>query len=274
MLKKIYKTLVSAVDRIAGDEIFMYAAQGSFYIITASIPFMMLFLALLKFIIPITEAEAVRMVGSLVPNALKSFAETVIKELFAKSTAIISITGVTAVWSASRGVAAVERGVKKVYRIKEHKNLFLDIVFSVFHTILFLAAILITLVIMVFGGTVYSIANRYFGWLIKLEQIFGEVHEVMLFIGFSVFFTFVYKVFAGRGAKLREQIAGSLFTALGWFVFSFIFSVYVENFANYSYVYGSLTVIVLMMLWLYSCMVILLLGAEINMFVNKRKERL
>ena len=66
MLKKVYKEVSSAVGRITSDDIFMYAAQSSFYIITASIPFMMLFLALLKFIIPITEAEVILLVKSIV----------------------------------------------------------------------------------------------------------------------------------------------------------------------------------------------------------------
>lgn len=271
MLKKMYKTIATIFERITADEIFMYAAQGSFYIITASIPFMMLFLALLKFIVPITEQEAIAMVKSIVPGVLQTPVETVISELFSKSTAIISITGITAVWSSSRGIAAVERGVKKVYKAAEKKNFFVGVAFSVFYTLLFLMAILITLLLMVFGGTIYTFASERIGWIMKIENILGEVQEIMYFVGLSVFFTFAYRVFAGKGAKFKDQIWGAMFTTFGWFAFSYIFSIYVENFANYSYVYGSLTVLVLMMLWLYSCMIILLLGAEVNVYINERK---
>lgn len=271
MLKKMYKTIAVIFERITADEIFMYAAQGSFYIITASIPFMMLFLALLKFIVPITEQEAIAMVKSIVPGVLQPPVETVISELFSKSTAIISITGITAVWSSSRGIAAVERGVKKVYKAAEKKNFFVGVAFSVFYTLLFLMAILITLLLMVFGGTIYTFASERIGWIMKIENILGEVQEIMYFVGLSVFFTFAYRVFAGKGAKFKDQIWGAMFTTFGWFAFSYIFSIYVENFANYSYVYGSLTVLVLMMLWLYSCMIILLLGAEVNVYINERK---
>ena len=258
MLKKIAKAAVSAFSRITADEIFMYAAQASFYIVTASIPFM-------------TEAEAVGMVQALVPGMLRSSVETIIRELFIKSTAIISITGVTAVWSASRGIAAVERGVKKVYKTKKDKGFFKSIAFSVFYTVLFIIALLATLLLMVFGGTIYSFASEHWHWLVKMEKWMGGARELMYFLGLSIFFSFVYRVFAGKGSKVKNQIFGALFTTMGWFLFSYVFSIYVENFANYSYVYGSLTMLVLMMLWLYSCMIILLLGAEVNVYMNNRK---
>ncbi len=271
MLRKTCKTVMAVFNRITVDEIFTYAAQASFYIITASIPFMMLFLALLKFIVPISQAEAVAMVRSLLPGVLREPVETVIGELFSKSTAIISITGITAVWSASRGIAAVERGVKKVYKTTKKRNFAMDVVFSVVYTILFLIALLATLLLMVFGGTIYGLLSESFAWLTRAEKMLGGAQEFMYFIGLSVFFALVYRVFAGDGAKVRDQIFGALFATMGWFLFSFVFSVYVENFANFSYVYGSLTMLVLMMFWLYSCMVILLLGAEINVYMSRRE---
>ncbi len=271
MLKKAYKKVVSAVMKITDDEVFTYAAQASFYIITASIPFMMLFLAVMKFFIPITELEAVAMIKTLLPAVLRTPAEAVISELYMRSATVISVTGITAVWSASRGIAAVERGVKKVYKTKQDRGFFTNIAFSLFYTLVFLAALLITLILMVFGGTIFRFLSSHISWLIDIERYFGKAGEFMYFLGISVFFIFIFRVFEGKGAKLKDQILGALFTSLGWYFFSFIFSVYVENFADYSYVYGSLTMLVLMMLWLYSCMVIMLLGAEINVWAKEKR---
>lgn len=272
MLKKVYKEASAVIGRITSDDIFMYAAQGSFYIITASIPFMMLFLALLKFIIPITEAEVIVLAKSIVPGMLEKTVETVIKEIYFKSGAIISITGITALWSSSRGVAAVERGIKKVYRIRNRRRVFKNIAFSVIYTLIFIGVLLGTLLIMVFGKNLYNFVSGYLEWIVRLEEILGGVDEIVFFAGFAAFFAIMYRIFAGRGARLREQLPGAVFSAGGWFLMSFLFSVYVENFANYSYVYGSLTVIVLMMLWLYICMIIILLGAELNMFIKEKKK--
>ncbi len=272
MLKKVYETTKSIVKKISDDEVFVYAAQSSFYIVTASIPFIMLFLALIEFIVPITELEAVNLAKTLVPSVLRGPVETVIRELYNRSLAVISITGITAVWSASRGVAAVQRGVQKVYKIENRRIFFIDIAFSILYTLLFIIALLLTLLLMVFGGTIYDTLGHYWLWLQNIDRIMGGLKEFMYFVGLNVFFAFVYKVFAGRGTSFKKQLPGALFTTSGWFLFSYIFSIYVENFANYSYVYGSLTILVLMMLWLYSCMIIFLLGAELNVYLTRERK--
>ena len=175
MFKKIYRTALQTANRITEDEIFVYAAQASFYIITASIPFMMLFLALLKFFIPISEKEAIESVTPFIPTMLQAPVETIISELFAKATAIISITSITAIWSASRGVAAVERGVKKVYKTQPSPNVIKGISFSILYTVLFMIVLLATLLLVVFGGIIYTLLNKHFTWLIALDRVMGAV---------------------------------------------------------------------------------------------------
>ena len=51
-----------------------------------------------------------------------------------------------------------------------------------------------------------------------------------------------------------------------------IFSVYLDIFKGFSSMYGSLTTIVLIMLWLYCCMYILLLGGEVNVILRDMEQ--
>ena len=74
----------------------------------------------------------------------------------------------------------------------------------------------------------------------------------------------MYKFLPNRKDWLRKQIPGALFSAIGWQVVSWIFSMYLDIFEGFSDMYGSLTTIVLIMLWLYFCMYCILLGAEVN----------
>ena len=73
-----------------------------------------------------------------------------------------------------------------------------------------------------------------------------------------------YKLVPNKKLKMVDHIPGALFAALGWEVFSYAYSIYIDYFADASYLYGSLTSIILMLLWIYICMYILFLGAEIN----------
>ena len=83
-----------------------------------------------------------------------------------------------------------------------------------------------------------------------------------------IFFLGIYTFVPDKRLKLRDQLPGAVFSTVGWMAFSFAFSLYFSHIGgkNYSYMYGSLTAIVLLLLWLYFCMCILFFGAEINYF--------
>ena len=63
---------------------------------------------------------------------------------------------------------------------------------------------------------------------------------------------------------LRCHLPGAVFSAVGWVLFSFFYSLYVTDFPNAASLYGSLAAVCLLMLWVYFCLLILLLGAELN----------
>jgi membrane protein len=63
------------------------------------------------------------------------------------------------------------------------------------------------------------------------------------------------------------QLPGAVFSAVVWYIFSWIFSLYVNR-SGSSSVYGSIATPVFMMIWLYSCIYIFLIGAFINRFFH------
>ncbi len=71
---------------------------------------------------------------------------------------------------------------------------------------------------------------------------------------------------------MKVQLMGAAFSAVGWMIVSWIFSVYLNIFKGFSSMYGSLTTIVLIMLWLYFCMYILLLGGEVNVILRDMEQ--
>ena len=81
--------------------------------------------------------------------------------------------------------------------------------------------------------------------------------------------TILYQFLPNKRGKIKRHIPGAIFTAFGWTFASFIFSVYMDIFRGFSNMYGSLTTIVLIMLWLYVCMYILLLGEEMNVLIMR-----
>ena len=73
--------------------------------------------------------------------------------------------------------------------------------------------------------------------------------------------------------ELSKHIPGAVLAAAGWLLYSYAFSIYVDRFNGFSNMYGSLTTIILIMLWLYFGMYITLIGAEFNQLLAKRREK-
>ena len=263
------KWLISEVRRcIREDLITVYAAQASFYIIIAVVPFAMLLLSVLQFLLPFDAVGIITAVKPFLPHNLHKTAELVVVELFERSGSILSISAITALWTASRGAAAVSRGVKRVYGIKEHPTFIRNVLEAAMNTLLLIALLLLTLVMLVFGTTIADfLAER----LVLRQGIISfaqSVRAVVFVVVLTLLFAYIYRMLSGRKVRFIKQLPGAAFSSLGWVLFSLGYEFYIENFSNYSYIYGSLAAIVLMMLWLYFCMIIFLFGAEINIWIK------
>jgi membrane protein len=80
-----------------------------------------------------------------------------------------------------------------------------------------------------------------------------------------------YRIYGGKSGRKIREAPGAFLSAAAWFLFSALFEYYVEHFGRYSYVYGSLASIIVVMLWLYFCMEILLIGAGINVLLSRKR---
>ena len=57
---------------------------------------------------------------------------------------------------------------------------------------------------------------------------------------------------------------GALFTSFGWVIITTIYSFYINNYANYSVIYGGLANLVILLLWFYLLAYIFVIGLALN----------
>ncbi len=198
------------------------------------------------------------------PSAIQHLVAATIQELYSKASgAVISITAVTALWSASKGAIALIHGLNTVYGIPVKRNYFVLRVISTLYTLVFIILLITLLAFLVFGKAIFD-------WLAGYIPVIGEI--TILTSGLRILVTFgvlivlllvLYVVIPKRKTHILRELPGAVFAAGGWVGFSYLYSFYIDHIGNFS-LYGSLTTVVLLMLWLYFCMYILFLGAEIN----------
>lgn len=214
----------------------------------------------------ISKGDLIAVVTNLLPSNIDPLAVSIIDEMYAQSFAALSLSAVFVIWSAAKGMLALLRGLNSVEEVEETRNYFMVRLRSCFYTLILLALITSSLIVLVFGN---SIVQAIVDGIPQTEYLFDLLMPFRyLFILFfmAALFACVYAFMPNRKNNFFLKIPGALFSGLGWVVFSWGFSIYVDRFGNFN-MYGSLTTIVIVMLWLYFCMYLLLLGGEINAFL-------
>lgn len=265
-VKQIVCMIFRFIDRASTDHVSVFAAQASFFILISAIPFLMLLLALVQFFIPLNAEDVLRIINISFPSMLSSFLTTVIGEVFSRSSAvsIISITAVTTLWSASRGIMALEQGLNSVCHYHRQRNYVWRRLLAFFYTLVFILTLLLTLGAFVFGNKLEILLSNRFSFVSTVISVILNARVIVFVLLLTLCFTLLYTILPVKKMKFRSQLPGAFAASIGWMLFSGIYALYIDNFSNYSYVYGSLAAIVLLMLWLYFCMNIFLYGAELN----------
>lgn len=252
-------------DKYSKDEVTVYAAQASFFIVISFFPFIMLLLTMIQFIPNISKADLLSTMVAIMPDMLDSLVVSIIDDLYMKSPAtIVSITAITALWSASRGMLSIERSLNRVYEVSRKRSYILRRLICSGYTIIFVFACAASLLLLVLGNSFQRLLMKFFPVIGEIVTYIVSFRSLVALVILIAAFTALYSYLPSQKQKLRDQIPGAIFSAIGWLLFSFLFSVYFDHFSNFSRMYGSLTAIVLLMLWLYICICILLIGAEIN----------
>jgi membrane protein len=204
---------------------------------------------------------------------------SVVVEIYdtATSTTLISITAISTLWSAGKGFLAIMRGLNSVYEIKETRKYIFLRATSALYTLIFAIMLIATMVLFVFGNRLYFWIEQKFPVLTDMALVIISLRTIVGLVTLLIFFLLIYSFIPNRKTKLMNELPGAMVCAAGWMGFSYAFSYYIDNFSNYASMYGSLTAIVLFMLWMYFCMYLLFIGAEFNLlfenkaFVNKIK---
>ena len=281
-LRILARKTKTALSIIFNDSITLYSAQASYFIIISTIPFIILLLSLAKYIIDVDSLLV--FIEYRIDGELGNIVKGLLSEVVGKAgIPLVSLTAVSTLWASSRGVNSVLRGVTEVYGLRTKENFFFDILRSLVYTLAFVVIMIVTLIALVFGRSIAIALRTTAPMVFVIFEMVDTYSEVAFFVVLTLFFAIVYNTCSGKSKRIKEgldpsvtdklpvgffaQLPGAAFSALGWLLFSYLFSIYIAYVPTASYIYGSIAAVVFLMLWLYACMIILLLGAEMNKFV-------
>ncbi len=249
----------------------LHAANTGYFLILSVFPALVLILGILSY----TTLDVHNLLGLLegfLPEALLPEAELLIVNAYQKTNkAVVGISAVTALWSASRGIYGLLTGLNAIYRVPENRGYLQVRLLSMGYTLLFLAVLLLTLALHVFGTGLLGFLSRSEAPFFRFLTGIVDLRFFLLVFLQTALFTAMFTVLPNRKNTIGDSLPGALLASIGWLIFSHLFSLYVEHSPAYGHIYGSVYAVALMMLWLYFCISILFYGAVLNRLLTENQ---
>lgn len=176
---------------------------------------------------------------------------------------------VFSIWFPMRAVKGLMDDVRLACHLSKPPNSLKYRLRQLIYTVVFLIVIILTLALSTLGEHVL----RYIGRLlpetaVHISRTFPDFWQYLRFIPVALL------MFAALGAlyafalddrpPIKRILPGIIAAMISWLVVSIGFSFYVENFAQYSLIYGAMGAMIVLLMWLYMTAFILILGAEFN----------
>ncbi|HHV95304.1 MAG TPA: YihY/virulence factor BrkB family protein [Clostridiaceae bacterium] len=297
-IKTCFKFIKELYSNFIKNEIPAIGAQLAYSLLFSFFPFIIFVVTLVKYT-NIYSLDILQSYSYLFPNIIYEILEEIISKAgSSKSQTTLSLSFFLTIWGASGGVLATMRGMNKAYKISEHRSFLKVRALSLLFTIalaLLLIVLLITLVLgEVIGNYIFDHILNYLGLTYKndnvynnnLDNLYGNNlpqknawllnniwflkkiwdvfrHILPVFFAFIVFII-IYKYMPSSRISLKAALPGAIFATIGCYTLSLGFSYYVNNYASFSLVYGSIGGVIALLIWLYWSSIIVLLGGEIN----------
>ena len=253
-------------DGIKQEHVSAYAGASAFFIFLSVFPLLNILLMLTPFL-PYSEQELVDFLVQIFPEDFSSFVRGLISDVFSHGSPGITIVSIVAgLWSAAKGIMHIRGGLNEVYHSRENQNALIDRLISVFYTAIFVILLLVLVTVNLFGRQVLETLVDRWEDLKPIADFLLSISWVVTFVLAMGMMLFLYTVLPSRKQIVAYQIPGAIFSAGAWVLIAWGFSYYISYTMKQSYMYGSLTTIIMLLFWVYLMVNIIFIGGQINEF--------
>lgn len=250
------------------------SAALAFYLLFMLFPFLIFVSALLGQL-QLDVAAILQGLRGFLPREVVAVAEMYLNHVSRYSSTRLLLFGlVFSVYFPMRVTNALLRAVRVAYHLGPPRGTIAHISKSLLYTVVLIASIAVTLLLMTVSDRALGYAVDYF----RFPEMAAELWAVLRFpligaVGFFALFA-LYALARDDHPMWRDLWPGTLAALAVWLGVSWIYTWYVESVAHYSLLYGSIGAVIVLLVWLYLTAVILIMGAELNgVLAGLRKEQ-
>ncbi|MBC1284253.1 YihY/virulence factor BrkB family protein [Listeria booriae] len=277
-LKAQTKTKLKQVGEIAktnwkNARVTSHAAQLTFYILLSILPMMLVFGNLIP-LLPIPKEEIYNTLQTFMPPEVYDILHPVIESMLTNASGTaISLGLITAIWSASKCFSALQEVLNIVYQAPDRKNFIVTRIMSFLMMLVIIVVIGAVVFVFAFGEQIVTFLQDQFDLKLDALADLGAAKWFITPIFLFILFLIIYWLVPNVKWKIRKSVIGALFATIGWLAATELLSAYVSFQGDKILGFGSLSIMIVIMLWLYFVSIILLLGAFINVIIDSYKQQ-
>jgi len=263
IILKSFGLLRQALSKFNKDNGFFLSSGIAFNLLTNLIPFIMLLLALLGTYL-YNDQEVLNQIRAYIRNVAPALDPKIMKNLtdVMQNRQIVGILGFAGLlWFSTWVFGSLRTAFSMVFRVEKKRGMLRGIGIDLLMILLAGTLLLVSMIL----SSVVTLQQSFHG---RISVAIGPTIQWMLkyllpfFLSYCMFFL-IYKIIPHGRIHIKSALQTALFISLLWETAKHLFSWYIVHIAQFSVFYGSLSTLVIFVLWIYYSSVILVVGAEL-----------
>ena len=248
------------------------SAALAFYLLFMLFPFL-IFLSALLGLLQLDVAGILRALGEFLPAQVVDVVEVYLTYVGSSPSPQLLVFGlVFSIYFPMRATNALMRSVRTAYHLGPAHGV-VQVLKTLLYTVLLIAAIALTLVLMSVSDRLLAYCVANFGLPVFIAELWAKLRfPLAAVVGYFALFLLYALAQDGR-QPWRNIWPGTLAALAAWMGLSWLYAWYVEHMAHYSLLYGSIGTVIVLLIWLNLSATALIMGAELNgTLISLRKE--
>lgn len=266
----LWKSVRSTAKNITEHEVGQSAAALTYYLLFALFP-MLIFISNLLGMLELNVTAITTYLLRIMPDDVVYLLEAYLNYVQEESSGtLLWFSLAFSVFFPFRAVRSLTRGVRRAYQLEKPEKPIRHAIRQVIFTVAFLLIVIAAFALSVFGRRFVSLVTSWLE-LGKFLQIPPPLLRLWQYLRFALVGALMFAIILmlhlvalGTRYSVKSLMPGIVLSLISWLTVSICFSVYVENFGNYSVIYGTLGTVIVLLIWLYMTSFLLILGAEFN----------
>lgn len=267
--KKLMRFIETTQARMIDSEISNTSVVVAYYLLLSLFPLLIAVGNILPYL-NINPNDVLPYIAEVIPQAIFKDLEPAIQAVLTqRSSGLLSVSAVAALWSASQSINALQIAMNKAYGVMPRKNFIIVRVVSLLVILLFLIAMVGVIVILGLGQNIVEFLQPIFHFTIDFVDTFQTLKWPVTSVALFVIMSLIFFVVPNAKLTIRSVLPGAIFATVGWMILSQAFGLYLKYFSSKIASYQIIGSFIVLMLWLNFAATIMILGGIINAVVEE-----